>query len=56
MEELFAMLAYPDDYECRWRNGELYIRCRSELSDTAPLDVTIVAALLLENGRSETVC
>jgi len=51
LEELLAVLSDPDNCECCWSNGELYIRCRNDLSDLAPLSAVMAAAVLLEEGR-----
>ncbi len=30
LEELLDILAHPDEYECCWHEGELYLRKRAE--------------------------
>jgi hypothetical protein len=55
VEELIALLSDPDNCECCWSNGELYIRCCDDLSELAPLSAVMAAAVLSEAGRSHVI-
>ena len=55
VEELLALLSDPDNCECCWSNGELYIRCSDDLCELAPLSAVMAAAVLLEAGRSHVI-